>query len=72
MSDKSQELKSLQAHAGWKHVVEYMIGTQAMKLNDASKPGTSSEDILKSVGGLDALRRFMGWVENSSKENSDT
>jgi hypothetical protein len=71
MSQKSEELKSLMNHPGWKQVQEYVLGTQAMKLNDMSKPGTISEDILKSVGGLDALRRFMGWIENSSKQDSE-
>lgn len=65
--NKAQELKSLQGHPGWKHVQEYILNVQAIKLNEVSKQGTISEDILKSIGGLDALRRFMGWIENSSK-----
>lgn len=71
MSDKSKELKSLMLHPGWKHVEDYILDTQSIKLNEISKQGTISEDILKNVGGLDALRRFMGWVENSSKQDSE-
>ncbi len=71
MSDKSNELKSLTLAQGWKHVIEYMINTQAVKLNECSKQGACTEDILKAIGGLDALRRFMGWVENSSKQDSE-
>lgn len=68
---KAQELKSLQGHPGWKHVIEYLLNVQGIKLNEMSKQGSISEDILKNVGGLDALRRFMGWVENSSKQDSE-
>lgn len=71
MSDKSNHLKSLIAHPGWKYVQEYVVGAQGMKLNECSKAGTISEDILKNIGGLDALRRFMGWIEVSSKEDSE-
>lgn len=71
MNDKAQELKSLQLHPGWKYIQDYVMNVQATKLNEVSKQGAISEDILKNIGGLDALRRFMGWVENSSKQDSE-
>lgn len=66
--NKAQELKSLLAHPGWKHVIEYIVSTQSIKFNEISKQGASSEDILKSVGAIDTLRRLMGWVEQSSQQ----
>lgn len=68
MSDKQAEMKSLLLHPGWKHAVEYIMATQTMKLNEIEKPGATSEDICKALGGLSALRRFAGWVEATAKQ----
>ena len=66
--EKRVQLKSLQAHPGWKQIMDYVLNTQAMKFNEIAKAGTSSEDICKALGGIEALKRFVGWVEISSQQ----
>jgi hypothetical protein len=65
--DKQKEIKSLLLHPGWQHCLNYIMSTQTMKLNEIEKPGATTEDICKALGGLSALRRFAGWVESTAK-----
>lgn len=64
---KARELKSLVQHPGWAHVEDYVLNSQGMAFNEISAKGTSSEDVLKGVGSIHALRKFMGWVQASSQ-----
>lgn len=69
---KIRELASLKLHPGWKHVEEYILGSQSMLINETSQKGFSSEDTMKNIGGFNALRRFIGWMEYSSKVQKDS
>lgn len=64
--EKRVQLQSLQKHPGWKHIMDYILSTQAMKFNEAAKAGTSSEDICKALGAVEALKRLANWAEVSS------
>lgn len=63
---KSKELKSMTLHPGYKHCIDYVLSSQTMKFNEIAGKGAANEDILKALGGIDALKRFVGWIESSS------
>lgn len=69
MSEKMDELKSMMLHPGWKHCIDYILSSQTMKFNEIEKSGTPTEDILKALGGISALKRFVGWIESSSHQS---
>ena len=72
MSERQDQLKSLMLHPGWKLCINYILSSQAIKFNEVSKLGATTEDICKSVGGIDALKRFVGWVEASAMQEDAT
>ena len=68
MTEQQKALKSLVEHPGWKLVVVRVMQMNSTQLNETEKQGVSSEDICKSIGGLLALRRLVGWVESSASQ----
>lgn len=63
---RQEAIKSLANSTGWRLVTEFVLGQQAMKFSEAAQRGTSSEDVLKAIGSMDAYKRILGWVESQS------
>lgn len=72
MSEKSDQIKSLLIHPGWKQVEEYILSSQALKFNEIAAKDASSENILKSVGAIDSLKKLIGWVYSSAAAKQDS